>query len=111
MYIDGDTVLRVLRRIGGLAVGTGVVFDYVITPDLLGPVERLVFDEFAKRVAAAGEPWIGRFDPAQLGGELTASGFTQVEDLGPDDINTRFFADRTDGMRAGALARIVRARV
>ena len=52
MYLDEETVLHVLRTMACLAPGTQVVFDYAIAPTLLGPIERLVFDEFAKRVAA-----------------------------------------------------------
>jgi O-methyltransferase involved in polyketide biosynthesis len=87
------------------------VFDYAVAPALLGPVERLVFDEFATRVAAAGEPWISTFDPAALRQQLLSYGFTSVDDLSADDLNARYFSGRTDGMRVGTLARIVRAGV
>jgi len=109
MYLDEDTVLRVLRTIAGLAPGTQVVFDYFIAPTLLGPIERLVFDEFAKRVAAAGEPWVSWFEPEHLRRDLAAAGFTRIEDMDPDTLNGRYFVERTDGMRVGALAHIMSA--
>ena len=109
MYLYEETVLRVLRTMACLAPGTEVVFDYAIAPTLLGPIERLVFDEFARRVAAAGEPWVSWFEPEDLCRDLAAAGFTRIEDLGPDALNGRYFADRTDGMRVGALAHIISA--
>jgi methyltransferase (TIGR00027 family) len=109
MYLDEDTVLRVLRTMARLAPGTQVVFDYAIAPTLLGPIERLVFDEFAKRVAAAGEPWVSWIEPDRLRLDLAAAGFTCIEDLGPDTLNRRYFVERTDGMRVGALAHIISA--
>jgi len=111
MYLDEDTVMRVLRAVAGLAPGTQVVFDYAVAPALLGPVERLVFDAFARRVAAAGEPWVSSFDPVRLRQHLAAAGFTRIEDLGPDTLNSRYFAERTDGMRVGALAHIISATI
>jgi hypothetical protein len=94
-----------------LAPGTQVVFDYAIAPTLLGPIERLDFDEFARRVAAAGEPWVSWLEPEGLCRELAAAGFTRIEDLCPDALNGRYFVDRTDGMRVGALAHIISAAV
>jgi methyltransferase (TIGR00027 family) len=111
MYLESDTVLRLLRSIGRLAGGTQVILDYSIAPTLLGPIERLVFDEFAKRVAAAGEPWVSSFEPDQMRHDLLTAGFTRVDDLGPDELNSRYFSDRSDGMRVGTMAHIINAMV
>ncbi|HUR32602.1 MAG TPA: class I SAM-dependent methyltransferase [Vicinamibacterales bacterium] len=109
MYLEFDTVMHLLHEMARREPGTQVIFDYAISPALLGPIERLVFDEFAKRVAAAGEPWVSSFEPALLQRELRGMGFTRVEDLGPDDLNGRYFGDRADGMRVGTLAHIISA--
>jgi methyltransferase (TIGR00027 family) len=111
MYLERDTVLRMLKELGRQARGSVVIFDYAIAPTLLGPIERLVFDEFAKRVAASGEPWISSFEPRELREHLLAVGFSEVEDLGPTELNDRYFANRTDGMRVGTLAHIIKATV
>ena len=109
MYLEGESVERLLTELGRQKNAT-LIFDYAISPELLGPIERLVFDEFAKRVASAGEPWISSFQPDELTARLLASGFSQVEDLGPDQLNAQYFSNRPDGMRVGSLARIIRAR-
>jgi methyltransferase (TIGR00027 family) len=109
MYLEADTVTRLLRSVASLPPTTQIVFDYSVSPALLGPIERLVFDEFAKRVAAAGEPWVSSFEPDRLRGELLAARFTSVEDYGPDELNRRYFGERTDGMRVGSLAHVISA--
>jgi len=63
-----------------------------------------------KRVAAAGEPWKTFFEPRALAAELRALGLTELEDLGPEELNARFFAERSDGLRTGALGRVMCAR-
>lgn len=110
MYLEPETVFKVLRVIAGQTTGTTVVFDYAVSPEILNPVERLVFEEFEKRVAAAGEPWMCTFDPEKLEHYLRELGFDEVEDLGADELNARYFKDRTDGLRVGRLAHVVRAR-
>ena len=61
-------------------------------------------------LAERGEPWRSFFEPGPLKTDLAALGFTTVEDLGPDDINQRFLADRADGLKSGPVGRIVIAR-
>lgn len=111
MYLETATVHRVLRDVARGPAGTAVVFDYALAPHLLGPVERLVFDEFAARVAAAGEPWVSTFQPELLRASLVSSGFSRLDDAGPDELNARYFADRADGMRVGRLAHVMVASV
>lgn len=109
MYLEGESVDRMLVEIGRQSNAV-LIFDYAISPEVLGPIERLVFDEFAKRVAAAGEPWVSSFEPDELLKTLSASGFSDVQDLGPDQLNAEYFSNRPDGMRVGSLAHIIRAR-
>lgn len=110
MYLEPETVRAVLREVAGQRTGTTVIFDYAVSPEILNPIERLVFEEFEKRVAAAGEPWMCTFDPLDMEHYLRELGFSDVEDLGADELNARYFQDRTDGLRVGRLAHVVRAR-
>ncbi len=49
--------------------------------------------------------------PATLAGQLTALGFTDTVDFGPEQALIRYFADRTDGLVAPRLSRLMKARV
>jgi len=43
-----------------------------------------------------------------LAERLQRIGFHHLEDLGSDEINARYFKDRTDGLRvAGSLGRLI----
>jgi O-methyltransferase involved in polyketide biosynthesis len=92
-------------------VGSGVVFDYVISPALLTTAQRSSFDALARRVASAGEPWQAFFEPVLLMRDLRNMGFGYVEDIGPEEINARYFKDRKDRLRVGSLSHIMKARV
>jgi len=87
------------------------VFDYTVSPSLLSQKAREAFDRLAHRVATAGEPFRTFFDPAVLADELRSMGFTQIEDLGPDELNARYFQNRTDDLRVRGFTRIMHARV
>ena len=110
MYLTRATVLGTLGFIARLPQRSGIVFDYAVPPATLSLVRRVVVRAVMRRVAAAGEPWKSFFDPRELADELHTLGFRQLEDLGPEDLNARFFRARADGLCVGGLGRVMSAR-
>jgi methyltransferase (TIGR00027 family) len=110
-YLTTDAVTETLRFIASMPAGSGIVFDYMLSPSLLTPAQRLRFDALAQRVASAGEPWRTFFDPGVLMTDLRAMGFRHSEDNGPEEVNARYFAGREDGLRVGSLSHVMSARV
>jgi methyltransferase (TIGR00027 family) len=95
IYLSRETVLETLAFIGGLPGGARpggaqVVFDYGVPLSAYPAEQRAQLAARDARVAALGEPWITRFEPAELAGLLRARGFTSIEDLGPAEIGRRF---------------------
>jgi methyltransferase (TIGR00027 family) len=100
-YLTREQVNDTLRAVAGLAPsGTPIVFDYyeadAFVPERAGKIVKRV-QEIVKH---AGEPMKMGFEPRTLSAELAALGWRLVENLGPDDIQERFFAGRTDGYHA-----------
>ena len=110
-YLAVETVMTTLRLFASAPVGSGIAFDYTISPSLLTSVQRSRFDELARRVASAGEPWHTFFDPGLLAEELRAMGFGYIEDNGPEEVNARYFKNRKDGLQVGSLSHVMIARV
>ncbi len=110
-YLTNSAVTATLRFVASMPVGSGIVFDYTISPSLLNPTARLAFDRLAHHVGLAGEPFETFFDPSQLQCDLRAMGFGQVEDLGPGEINSRYFQGRPDKLRVGGFTHVMNARV
>ncbi len=110
-YLMPEAVRATLRLIAASPAGTGVVFDYIISPEVLTPLQRERFEAFAKRVASVGEPLQALFDPERLTKELREMGFTHAEDKGPQEINEKYFRNRKDGLCAGSLSHLMIARV
>jgi methyltransferase (TIGR00027 family) len=108
-YITGSAFTSTLRFVASMPPGSGIVFDYMISPSLLNPAARSVFDNLANQVASGGEPFQTFFDPRLLGKDLQAMGFGQIKDLGPRELNDLYFSGRKDGLKAGGLAHIMNA--
>jgi methyltransferase (TIGR00027 family) len=111
-YLTPASAIATLGFIGSLPKGSGVVFDYAVERSSLNSEEQMAMDALASRVARAGEPFRLFLNPRALERMLGAAGFREVEDLGPAEINARYFEDRSDGLGVAAgLAHFVNARI
>ena len=111
-YLTAEAAMATLAFIGSLPAGSGVVFDYAIERSSLDSVEQMAMDALASRVARAGEPFRLVLDARALNRMLRVAGFHHIEDLGPAQIDERYFAGRADGLRVAAgLAHLVNARI
>jgi hypothetical protein len=43
--------------------------------------------------------------------DLKAIGFTQAQDIGPEEINARFFNDRADKLMVGNFGHLMKAQL
>lgn len=110
-YLAEETVYATLRWVAAICKQNGVAFDYAVPRASLGFMQRMAFDALAARVAAAGEPFVGFFDPQDLAGKLRQMGFQHIEDLNGDAINARYFSGRKDGLKVrGGMGHFLCAR-
>jgi O-methyltransferase involved in polyketide biosynthesis len=112
MYLTLETMMATMEYItSSTPPGSGIVFDYVVHPSSQNYLRRLVFRLLARRLARAGEPWVCFLDPHLLVMDLKTIGFTQAEDIGPEEINTRFFKDRADKLMVGNFGHLMKAQL
>ncbi|MGE5752766.1 MAG: hypothetical protein ACM319_03900 [Deltaproteobacteria bacterium] len=83
------------------------MFDSIILPSLPSQIARRAFDRLAHRVASAGEPFQTFFDPSSHGNRLRAMGFVQIEDIDSEEMDARYFQERTDTLRVGHLVNVM----
>ena len=54
-----------------------------------------------KRTQEAGTPFLSLFSPSEILSLAKETGFTKSEYVSGEDIYQRYFASRSDGLRAG----------
>jgi methyltransferase (TIGR00027 family) len=112
MYLTEDAVMSTFGFIVSTPHGGGVVFDYAVNRSSLDPAGQKTLDALSARVAAAGEPFRTFFEPSSLAEQLRRLGFNSVEDLTAEEINSRYFKDRADGLSvAGRIGRLMSASI
>ena len=93
-YYLGEAAIReTLESIATkMAPGSSVMFDYLAdsatTPAPASEMRRLCEDFVARR----GEPWISSFSQGGISALLVDTGYSEIEDLEPDQIGPRYTA-------------------
>ncbi|HEY7289500.1 MAG TPA: class I SAM-dependent methyltransferase [Vicinamibacterales bacterium] len=108
-YLTRDACFDTLRFIADRSAGSGVVFDFAVSREMLGPMEKMVLDALSARVARAGEPFRLFFNPDALEADLGKLGFRRIEILDSREIDRRYFNGREKRLRAGSLGRLLAA--
>ena len=93
-YLTEEAVWSTLGYIASLPNGAHVVFDYSDPPASLSPEGRDRHDRRAAHVAELGEAWLNYFEADKLRAQLIGLGFSEIEDLGPSRIASRYFPSR-----------------
>jgi methyltransferase (TIGR00027 family) len=96
-YLTLDAFRATIGFIASRGRGSGVVLDYAQPRSALPFFEQLALDSLAARVKLAGEPFQLFFTPAEIATELRD--FYNLEDLGSPELNSMYFANRTDNLR------------
>jgi methyltransferase (TIGR00027 family) len=96
-YLTREAFRRTLAFLSTQPRESGVVFDYSQPRAALPPQEQQARDSLSSRVQQAGEPFHLFFTPSEAAEELAA--FHNIEDLGAAEINARYFALRSDGLK------------
>ena len=100
-YLTRQAMLATLGAIAEVSpAGSAVIFDYLDTDAFVPEKAARRVQVMGELVRMLGEPMITGLDPATLAADLAAVGLRLLEDLSPEDIQSRFFAGRLDGYHA-----------
>lgn len=105
VYLDEAAVDAVLRTVAAFAKGSEISLSFS-PPDKDGSASAL-----AARTAALGEPWKTRLEPDILLAKLRTAGFTEAALVGADELTSRYFRERTDGLPPPSRERLAWGRV
>lgn len=101
MYLSREETFAMLRAVAASApAGSLIVFDY-FDADAFDPAKADPHVQAGMVMTAkVGEPMKMGFPPAALADFFAAAGFRLLEDLGPAEIEERYFQGRPDGYHA-----------
>jgi methyltransferase (TIGR00027 family) len=88
-YLTEDAIGRTLDSIASIP-NSEVVFDYLEPPEGFSEELRQMEKERADQLKKMGERSVSRFEPAGMAAMLRSHGFSAIEDIGFEEIRSRF---------------------
>lgn len=92
-----DEVFTTLRSVADVALaGSMVIFDYFDAKTFVPKKTATHTKEIREKLRQIGEPMKTGLDPSTLSADLADLGLQLQENLGPADIQNRYFLERMD---------------
>jgi len=110
-YLIASAITSTLRTIAVAAAGSEVVFSYRAEESVLDEVGREFVRIYAPLAASLGEPLQPGWPVIEIERLISRSGLKVVDHPARADLQERYFADRTDGLRPYNAETLVVARV
>lgn len=102
MYITKEATAATLHQLAALAPGSTLAMTFQLPLELIEPQDRHGRQLAEKGARASGTPFISFFAPQQILELARESGFKDVKHVSGASLNERYFAGRTDGLRASS---------
>lgn len=101
MYLTREANVATLRQLATLAPGSTFAMTFMLALDLLGPEEKAGMEFVMNKARASGTPFLSLFSPPELLAMATQAGFKTSHCVSADRLYQKYFANRSDGLRAG----------
>ena len=110
-YLTAPAIESTLRTIAGAATGSEVVFSYRAEDSVLDDVGKEFIRSYAPLAASLGEPVQPGWPVTEIERLISRCGLKVVDHPARADLEQRYFAGRTDGLRPFNVETLVTARV
>jgi len=105
MYLTREAIAALLGQVAALAPGSTLVMTFMLPVELADPELRPGLEQAAKGARAAGTPFLSFLTPAEMLKLARRAGFRRIEHVPAAALAERYFAGRTDGLRAPNIGR------
>jgi methyltransferase (TIGR00027 family) len=102
-YLTREAVTETLRWAGERPAGSELVLTYLEA--------NAQAAELKTNMARTGIALLSAFTTSEMTAMVEEAGFSRIEQLSPEEADARYFQDRTDGLRAPAIQRLLSATV
>jgi methyltransferase (TIGR00027 family) len=99
MYLTKEAIVATLRQIAMLAPGSTFVMSFMLPVEMAEAEVRPGIERAIEGARASGTPFLSFFMPDEMLGLAREAGFRQVRHVSAAELNRRYFAGRSDGLR------------
>lgn len=104
MYLTKDATAATMRIIAKSAPGSVLAMTFLLPLDPVDTCAREGVAKSAEGAKAGGTPFISFYSPEEIKGMARRAGFSRADHVDGEQLATRYFAGRRDGLRPPANA-------
>jgi methyltransferase (TIGR00027 family) len=102
MYLTNDANLATLRQLASLAPGSTLIMTFAPSLELLDESDRQLRTITENGARRSGTPWLSSYAPQEIVALARQAGFKDARYVSAAELNERYFAGRTDGLRTSS---------
>lgn len=102
MYLTKEANLATFQQIARFAPNSTFATTFMLSLNLLDAKEKSIMEYVMMKAAESGTPFLSLLSPSEILAMAKKAGFKDSKYVSADDIYQRYFADRSDGLRAGS---------
>ncbi len=107
MYLTREANAATFRHIASLAAGSTFVATFMLPLDLVEADERPGIEATHRFAQLGGTPFISLFAPGEILEFARECGFRETRHVSDADLASRYFGERTDGLRPSSSEQIL----
>jgi methyltransferase (TIGR00027 family) len=100
-YLAQPDIVRILDLAGKLPLGSRLVITYVVPATELSDLAKAGLRWTMSQAEARGEPFQSLFRPVEIEDLIRRSGFTRVDQFGPEELRGLYFSDKPEAQLTG----------
>lgn len=109
IYLTAQATKARLTELAALAPGSEVTLTYESPPDGVDPVVQETYDRISPIAGSTGESFVSYYHESEMEALVRGAGFPGAIHHRTDDLNARYFAGRSDGLRLRTIERLLTA--
>jgi len=102
MYLTREANVATLEQVASLAPGSTFAMTFMLSLEHLESNERSMMEFVMQKAHDAGTPFLSLYSPEDMLSSAKVVGFKNPRYVSAENIYQRYFATRTDGLRAGS---------
>jgi methyltransferase (TIGR00027 family) len=107
MYLSTSAVRSLLEQVAALGEDVTLVLSFLIPLDDVDANEQVALRGAEHGARANGTPWVSFFEPHQLIALARDCGFAAADHVTPNELDARYFAARSDGLRPSSAEHLI----
>jgi methyltransferase (TIGR00027 family) len=111
MYLTKEANFKTLQMMSTLTKGSILAMTYLLPAELINTSEKAGLSASQKGAKSSGTPFISFFSPEEICELAKKAGFKEAHCVFADELNEKYFSNRTDDLKTGKAEAFLIAKV